>query len=143
LPAAAQRLEERHRGIEAVEPHLRELVLRVEQGALRIEHREQVVRALAVAHFGEAQRFARTLLDLRLQDLPLLQPGCGGERAFHVGERRARGDQLIDAMYRDERVVSDRTVDSHIKKIRRKIAALEPERELIHSLYGVGYKYEP
>jgi two-component system response regulator BaeR len=60
----------------------------------------------------------------------------------HPGRIYTR-DQLIDAMYRDERVVSDRTVDSHIKKIRRKIAALEPERELIHSLYGVGYKYEP
>jgi two-component system, OmpR family, response regulator BaeR len=51
--------------------------------------------------------------------------------------------QLMDAMYRDERVVSDRTVDSHIKKIRRKIAAVVPERELIHSLYGAGYKFEP
>jgi two-component system response regulator BaeR len=51
-------------------------------------------------------------------------------------------DQLIDAMYRDERVVSDRTVDSHIKKIRKKIAAVQPDREIIHSLYGVGYKYE-
>jgi two-component system, OmpR family, response regulator BaeR len=62
--------------------------------------------------------------------------------AAHPGRIYTR-DQLIDAMYRDERVVSDRTVDSHIKKIRRKIAALEPGRELIHSLYGVGYKYEP
>jgi two-component system response regulator BaeR len=52
-------------------------------------------------------------------------------------------DQLMNSMYRDERVVSDRTVDSHIKKIRRKIAAAAPEREIIHSLYGVGYKYEP
>ena len=50
--------------------------------------------------------------------------------------------QLMDAMYRDERVVSDRTVDSHIKKIRRKIAAVVPEREVIHSLYGAGYKFE-
>jgi two-component system response regulator BaeR len=60
----------------------------------------------------------------------------------HPGRIYTR-DQLIDAMYRDERVVSDRTVDSHIKKIRRKIAAFDPGRELIHSLYGVGYKYEP
>jgi two-component system response regulator BaeR len=52
-------------------------------------------------------------------------------------------DQLMSSMYRDERVVSDRTVDSHIKKIRRKIAGAAPEREIIHSLYGVGYKYEP
>jgi two-component system response regulator BaeR len=62
--------------------------------------------------------------------------------AAHPGRIYTR-DQLIDAMYRDERVVSDRTVDSHIKKIRRKMAAIQPERELIHSLYGVGYKYEP
>ncbi|MGC4029859.1 MAG: response regulator [Steroidobacteraceae bacterium] len=51
-------------------------------------------------------------------------------------------DQLMDAMYRDERIVADRTVDSHVKKLRRKIARLMGERELIHSVYGVGYKYE-
>jgi two-component system response regulator BaeR len=62
--------------------------------------------------------------------------------AAHPGRIYTR-DQLIDAMYKDERVVSDRTVDSHIKKIRKKVAALVPEREIIHSLYGVGYKYEP
>ena len=51
-------------------------------------------------------------------------------------------DQLMDAMYRDERVVSDRTVDSHVKKIRKKIFDVLPDREIIHSVYGVGYKYE-
>lgn len=51
-------------------------------------------------------------------------------------------DQLMDAMYRDERVVSDRTVDSHIKKLRRKITEALPDHELIHSVYGIGYKYE-
>lgn len=51
-------------------------------------------------------------------------------------------EQLMDAMYRDERVVSDRTVDSHIKKLRRKIDEVLPDRDLIHSVYGVGYKYE-
>lgn len=51
-------------------------------------------------------------------------------------------DQLMDAMYRDERIVADRTVDSHVKKLRRKIARLMGECELIHSVYGVGYKYE-
>jgi two-component system response regulator BaeR len=61
--------------------------------------------------------------------------------AEHPGRIYTR-DQLMDAMYRDERVVADRTVDSHIKKIRRKIAAVLPDREIVHSLYGVGYKYE-
>jgi two-component system response regulator BaeR len=61
--------------------------------------------------------------------------------ASHPGRIYTR-DQLMDMMYRDERVVSDRTVDSHVKKIRRKIAALLPDREIVHSVYGVGYKYE-
>lgn len=52
-------------------------------------------------------------------------------------------EQLMDAMYRDERIVSDRTVDSHIKKLRRKIEDAAPGRDLIHSVYGLGYKYEP
>ncbi|MEC9482157.1 MAG: response regulator [Halomonas sp.] len=52
-------------------------------------------------------------------------------------------DQLMDHMYRDHRIVSERTVDSHIKKLRRKIAEVWPEREVIRSVYGVGYKYQP
>jgi two-component system response regulator BaeR len=61
--------------------------------------------------------------------------------ASHPGHIYSR-DQLMDAMYRDERIVSDRTVDSHIKKIRKKIAEIVPEREIVHSVYGLGYKYE-
>lgn len=61
--------------------------------------------------------------------------------AEHPGRIYTR-DQLMDAMYRDERVVADRTVDSHVKKIRRKIAAVVPDREILHSVYGIGYKYE-
>lgn len=51
--------------------------------------------------------------------------------------------QLMDRIYDDQRVVSDRTIDSHIKKLRRKLAALRPGEELIHSVYGAGYRYEP
>ncbi|WP_129126695.1 response regulator [Geomonas oryzae] len=51
--------------------------------------------------------------------------------------------QLMDRIYSDQRIVSDRTIDSHIKKLRKKIAAVAPEEELIHSIYGAGYKYEP
>ncbi|PMR73245.1 response regulator [Billgrantia endophytica] len=52
-------------------------------------------------------------------------------------------DQLMDRMYRDHRIVSERTVDSHVKKLRKKIADAWPEREIIRSVYGVGYKYQP
>jgi two-component system response regulator BaeR len=50
--------------------------------------------------------------------------------------------QLLDNLYADHRVVTDRTVDSHIKNLRRKLQQASPEQELIHSIYGVGYKLE-
>jgi two-component system response regulator BaeR len=50
--------------------------------------------------------------------------------------------RLMDHIYQDHRIVSDRTIDSHVKKLRRRLAELMPDRELIHSVYGVGYRYE-
>ncbi len=50
--------------------------------------------------------------------------------------------QLIDQIYDDCRSVNDRTVDSHIKKLRLKISQLFDEGEIIHSVYGIGYKFE-
>jgi two-component system, OmpR family, response regulator BaeR len=57
------------------------------------------------------------------------------------GRIYSRG-QLMDRIYPDQRIVSDRTIDSHIKKLRKKIAQVAPDEELIHSIYGVGYKYQ-
>ena len=51
-------------------------------------------------------------------------------------------DQLMDRMYNDRRVVNDRTIDSHINKLRKKLAAACPGHEVVHSVYGVGYKFE-
>lgn len=51
--------------------------------------------------------------------------------------------KLMDLIYQDQRIVSDRTIDSHIKKLRKKLADIVPEQELIHSVYGAGYRYEP
>ena len=64
-------------------------------------------------------------------------------RAMYDSEGRifAR-DALMNRIYPDHRVVSDRTIDSHVKKLRRKLQTLVPEQELIHSVYGVGYRYE-
>lgn len=49
--------------------------------------------------------------------------------------------QLIELIYPDGRMVGDRTVDSHVKKLRKKLAGL-CDSELIHSVYSVGYKYD-
>lgn len=51
-------------------------------------------------------------------------------------------DQLMSGMYADHRVVSDRTIDSHIKKLRRKLAETWSQTEFIHSVYGAGYRFE-
>lgn len=50
--------------------------------------------------------------------------------------------QLMDRMYQDHRIVSDRTIDSHIRKIRNKVVRLPSAAECIQSVYGVGYRFE-
>ncbi len=57
------------------------------------------------------------------------------------GKVWSRG-QLMDTIYTDHRIVSERTIDSHIKKLRKKIARVLPHREIIHSVYGAGYKFQ-
>ena len=51
-------------------------------------------------------------------------------------------DQLLDRMYDDGRVVSDRTVDSHIANLRRKLQAVRPHDEGVQAVYGVGYRLD-
>lgn len=50
--------------------------------------------------------------------------------------------QLMDSMYQDSRIVSDRTIDSHVKKLRKKLQTIAPDHECIHSVYGAGYRFE-
>jgi two-component system response regulator BaeR len=52
-------------------------------------------------------------------------------------------EQLLNQMYDDYRVVSDRAVDTHIKNLRKKISAADPELEPIESVYGLGYRFNP
>ena len=49
--------------------------------------------------------------------------------------------QLLDIVYRDDKVVSDRTIDSHVRNLRRKLLEVTPESCPIESVYGVGYKF--
>lgn len=50
-------------------------------------------------------------------------------------------DQLMSKIYQDNRIVTDRTIDSHIKNLRKKIQQIDPEIDCIQSIYGVGYKF--
>jgi two-component system response regulator ChvI len=51
-------------------------------------------------------------------------------------------DALMDAAYDDQVYVDDRTIDSHIKRIRKKFRVVDDEFDAIETLYGVGYKYK-
>jgi two-component system response regulator ChvI len=59
-------------------------------------------------------------------------------RPGHVKSR----DQLMDAAYGDSVYVDDRTIDSHIKRIRKKFKAAADDFNQIETLYGVGYRYK-
>ena len=50
-------------------------------------------------------------------------------------------DQLIDTAYGENIYVDDRTIDSHIKRLRKKFRAIDPNFSQIETLYGVGYRY--
>jgi two-component system response regulator ChvI len=50
-------------------------------------------------------------------------------------------NQLLDVAYNDDVYVDDRTIDSHIKRIRRKFRAADPKFDAIDTLYGVGYRF--
>ena len=51
-------------------------------------------------------------------------------------------NQLLDIAYQEDVYVDDRTIDSHIKRIRRKFRAIDSEFDSIETLYGVGYRFE-
>ena len=58
-------------------------------------------------------------------------------RPGHVKSR----DQLMDAAYGESVYVDDRTIDSHIKRLRKKFKALDDDFQQVETLYGVGYRY--
>jgi two-component system response regulator BaeR len=82
-------------------------------------------------------RWHGRLLELTAVEFRLLKA-----LAARPGRVLSRG-QLQQQLYNDHRIVSDRTVDSHVKNLRRKLADVDPQADPIHSIYGVGYKYEP
>lgn len=81
-------------------------------------------------------RFNQVELDLTPVEFRLLKT-----LNEHPGRVFSR-DQLIDRLYSDHRVVTDRTVDSHVKNLRRKLEQAAPGQDPIQSIYGVGYKLQ-
>lgn len=81
--------------------------------------------------FVQGQRLDLTPTEYRLLKLFLGHPGRVYSR-----------DSIVDLTYEIDQDVTDRVVDSHIKNLRKKIARELPDREVIYSVYGVGYRFE-
>jgi two-component system response regulator BaeR len=79
----------------------------------------------------EGRNVELTAVEFQLLRFLVANPG-------HIYSRQ----QLMDRIYPDQRSVSDRTIDSHIKKLRRKLLTLSAGTELIRSVYGVGYTFD-
>jgi two-component system response regulator BaeR len=118
----------------------REVVARVRALLRRArDWRERDVGAAAPGLKLDDERFEAhwqaNRLDLTPVEFRLLK--ALGERPGRVLSR----SQLLDAIYVDHRVVSDRTVDSHVKNLRRKLSEAGGGVDPIESVYGVGYKF--
>ena len=113
----------------------REVVARVRAVLRRVAQAASAVTApveLDEARFEvrvQGRPLILTPVEFRLLRKLAAQPGRVFSRA-----------QLIDALYEDHRVVSDRTVDSHIKNLRRKLVGMGVDP--IASVYGIGYRFE-
>ena len=76
-------------------------------------------------------------MPLRLTVTEFLLLECLASRPGHVKSR----DQLMSSAYDDNIYVDDRTIDSHIKRLRKKFKNIDKEFKSIETLYGVGYRY--
>jgi len=113
----------------------REVVARVKAVLRRASPEERVTSVLEIDEEKFEARFAGRLLNLTPVEFALL-------RALSAREGRVFSrDQLMNEMYSDYRVVSDRAVDTHIKNLRRKLDEASNGREMIESVYGLGYRF--
>lgn len=114
----------------------RELVARIKAILRRQRKPDGDMRFVDIDEPTRTVRIRSQALDLTPTEYSLLavmakRPGTIHSRA-----------QLLDFASRDNLEVTDRAIDSHIKNLRRKISVLLPDIEVIHSVYGLGYRVE-
>jgi two-component system response regulator BaeR len=115
----------------------REIMARV-RAILRRSRRDPLLpaSALQIDEAGYRASYNGAALDLTPIEFRLLKT-----LAASPGRVFSR-DSLLDKLHDDQRAVTDRAVDSHVKNLRRKLEAAAPGQEPIRSIYGVGYKFE-
>ena len=113
----------------------REVVARVKAVLRRTEFEAAGKPGLVIDEGRFTASYRGQVLNLTPVEFALLRTLSG--QAGRVFSR----DQLMNEMYSDYRVVSDRAVDTHIKNLRRKLQAVGEGEELIESVYGLGYRF--
>ncbi|HWL47087.1 MAG TPA: response regulator transcription factor [Sphingomonadaceae bacterium] len=97
---------------------------------------EQIVRGrLTMDPARHRVQWAGTEVTLTVTEFMILE--ALAQRPGFVKSR----DQLMDTAYQDDADVDDRTIDSHIKRLRRKFRAIDGDFKAIETLYGVGYRF--
>ncbi len=117
----------------------RELVARVKNILRRAQMSPQEVKTHSGVETDPERMEAKLngeVLNLTPVEFRLLH-----QLSSHPGKVYSR-TQLLDCVYDDHRVVTDRAVDSHVKNLRRKMEARMPDCDAIKSIYGVGYKFD-
>nr|WP_225777823.1 response regulator [Pseudomonas sp. Marseille-Q3773] len=113
----------------------RELVARV-KAVLRRSVQQSPNQGLELDARSFVARYKGVALDLTPVEFRML-----AALAARPGQVLSR-DQLMNHIYQDHRVVADRTVDSHVKNLRRKLSGVMPGHDPLRSVYGVGYSLE-
>jgi two-component system response regulator BaeR len=97
------------------------------------------------AHTNEVLRIDEATMTVSYHQQALSLTPAEFKLLAFLFEQRGRifsRDQLMNHIYSDHRIVTDRTIDSHIKNLRRKLVEAQPDSDCIKSVYGMGYKFE-
>ncbi|MEM7078683.1 MAG: response regulator [Pseudomonadota bacterium] len=105
-------------------------------GAVKPNNKQMTYRQLRLDAAARTAQIGDRALKLTPVEFALLQT-----LLQQPGRVYAR-DDLMARAYSDNRVAAPRTIDSHMKNLRAKVLAVDPDADLIHSIYAVGYKLE-
>jgi two-component system response regulator ChvI len=117
---------------------IRAILRRLEMGRAKAEDENETVLqqgSLRMDPLRHAVRWRDNTVALTVTEFLILH--ALAQRPGFVKSR----DQLMDAAYADQVYVDDRTIDSHIKRLRKKMRAVDPSFNAIETLYGIGYRY--
>ncbi len=115
---------------------VKELIARVKANLRRTIRQPLVSNSLQVHSDSLLVSYKNVQIELTVIEFSLFNLLYSNENRIYS---RA---QIMDLVYQDYRDVSDRTVDSHIRNLRKKLKELPLDHDLIRSIYGAGYKFE-